>query len=100
MNFMFLEFLSLKNIMRDVNCGLFLYSLMEDACIYHLFGICQYAAILKYLSVPLFVNKWPNFSVFCFFVFYKVAKFPGLCFDYLGGGAIITPSMKSITLTK
>lgn len=28
---MFLEFLSLINIMIDVNCGLFVYSLMEDA---------------------------------------------------------------------
>lgn len=47
-NFMFLEFLSLKNIMRDINCGLFLYSLMEDACMHVFINYLEYANMLLF----------------------------------------------------
>lgn len=62
------------------------------ACIYQLFGICQHAAILKYLSVTTLCKSVAEFFSFlfvCLFVFYKVAKFSGLCFDYLGGGVLL-----------
>lgn len=45
---MFLEFLFLINIMIDINCGLLIYSFMEEACTYVFIIYLEYANTLLF----------------------------------------------------